>query len=343
MSGEAGADHFSTDEPARAADVDPAHLLAGTSMAMLVKVLRALPAAAEARDAVSIFNGSSGRFVTATVEDVEAERDRLRASGRRDDDETCSGLEAPTRGDGCDGFVSVAMRRRDIPTIAAVGPAPAPQARVDSEPPVFSSRERLLLSLRGRVEGSHVEGACDGHRKRRKGEGGGIVGQVPESGRVQAEGAQSSFPTAREGPGDPPTPSVTAAPTTSSPTLVAAVAGGGVAALLTKREIAREAPGAERGKAAFGPPGGAAAPPEDSSTAMWNPRGREHRDTSLDKPPSESGVRPLTRRDLLSSLVAPPNPGARPGDQGDALFAENGKPPPREFCEEEGWQWRNPR
>ncbi len=69
---------------------DPA--VDGTSMSMVLAVLKRISADASAEDKASVFNGRTGRFLTTTVGALELERDWLRNMGVRDDDD---GVGAP--------------------------------------------------------------------------------------------------------------------------------------------------------------------------------------------------------------------------------------------------------
>ncbi len=65
--------------------------LEGTSMRMIISVLRSTSGSAQLDSSAAIFNGTTGCVVTTAVGAIEAERDWLRKAGVRDDDEgTCA-------------------------------------------------------------------------------------------------------------------------------------------------------------------------------------------------------------------------------------------------------------
>ncbi len=59
----------------------------GTKMKMLIAVISRIPASTSRDARVSVFNAGSGRFIRATVQALETERDCLRASGVHDGDD----------------------------------------------------------------------------------------------------------------------------------------------------------------------------------------------------------------------------------------------------------------
>ncbi len=347
--GGVGAEEMRTREEATAEAHD--RQLEGTSMNMIVTVLRGLAANASGADAVTIFNGYSGTFQKVTVAAVERARDRLRSSGRRDDDHRCIG---PGDGD------TVSPASRGEPVRDDGGPRAASSCSDQgsglevARTPTFTSRQAMLQSLgmaatTTRVAPEEVPRSkrrrldCEETTEDRVGEGthcGDNAGsELPRPGeqmvrgcphKVRARVAQASrkLSTTREGPGDPPESHGAAALTTSCWTSVDAVVGKGAVAIRTIGDDAREAAeAAERGEATHGPPSGCAAPLDDLDTTAGRPSGRDHT-SSPRMPRVASGVRPHARQGVKPSLNLPPNLGARPSNEGDALYADRGTPPP---------------
>ncbi len=79
----------------------------GTSMRMIINVLRHAPASMHRHSTAAIFNGASGRIVTTTLGAIEAERDWLRRAGSR-------------------------MRTRGLMEVASSAPAPTLSAAATS-------------------------------------------------------------------------------------------------------------------------------------------------------------------------------------------------------------------
>ncbi len=80
-------------------DVDPSPVardpeVDGTSMHMILAVLKRVPASASVLGKAAVFNGRKGSFVTTTIGSLEAERDWLRGIGVHDDDDGRRALSA---------------------------------------------------------------------------------------------------------------------------------------------------------------------------------------------------------------------------------------------------------
>ncbi len=151
-----------TDE-ARVAD--ELRSIRGASMAMIVTVLRGLPDRLGPDHVLQIFNGATGRFVKVAVATVEAERDRLRAEGRRDDDRTCDGNSGePERGDAHPGCAQAASAQREPPDQRGATPAAPPESNVtqrrEDDSVTFHSRDALQRHLRGERTRPNGQSEC---------------------------------------------------------------------------------------------------------------------------------------------------------------------------------------
>ncbi len=112
-------------------------LVRGTSMYTIVQTLLHTPARSGPAHIVPVFNGSTGRVITATIAELELERDWLRARGIHDDDPgeyeaAATSGTSRTLEDSCGGGVSSL-------SVAASGVR---------SPPAFGSRAQLLQHLR---------------------------------------------------------------------------------------------------------------------------------------------------------------------------------------------------